>query len=583
MKILLLSAEDSPLAGPWVGQRWDSAFDLARSGWPACERWSHALGCPVRPIDGLRTGFAEAGRVRELLQMGLGRLVDLEGLDWWELAAILSHHRLESLVLLRKLADSLPSDAEVWLTRSGFEADALRLALGQRVHVIAWPDAHARKGLGHFLGRLWRLPPAQVVQILGDKYDAGYRLRSHFQRRPRSKQKPVVLVPSSYVNMSLTAVAYARLVPDTDFLIVSTRSSGTLKETPGNVSQARLAAYAGKSGEDEYGDILERWGKLRKELETVPELAALSRLGLMEELPRRFADGLAVRDAWLRVLSLEPVQAVLCCDDSNPATHIPMLLGKRRGLPAISCHHGALDGRYLMKTCHSDVVLAKGRMDLDYLVHTCKVDPSLVEIGAPSAVGYQGNVPAGRGDRIVFFSEPYEMTGGRAEEIYRDVIPGLSDLAKRMGKTLAVKLHPSENLGDRKSTVATVLTHEQRGGIEWLTGGMTPDLLRRTWCGVTVQSSVAVECVVQGVPCFLCEWLDLWPYGYIGQFRKFEIAMGLRTPSDIEKIPEMVAEYRPNQKTAESCWETITPQRLEQLLSGRRGEMGVPLAVQRAQ
>jgi hypothetical protein len=181
----------------------------------------------------------------------------------------------------------------------------------------------------------------------------------------------------------------------------------------------------------------------------------------------------------------------------------------------------------------------------------------------------------------VFFSEPYEMTGGRAEEIYRDVIPGLSDLATRLGKTLTVKLHPSENFRDRKSMMATVLTHEQRGSIEWLTGGMTADLLRRTWFGVTVQSSSAVECAVHGVPCFLCEWLDLWPYGYIGQYRKFEIAMGLRTPSDIEKIPDMLAEYRPNKKTAESCCETITPQRLTQLLSGRRGEKGVPLALQR--
>ena len=173
------------------------------------------------------------------------------------------------------------------------------------------------------------------------------------------------------------------------------------------------------------------------------------------------------------------------------------------------------------------------------------------------------------------------MTGGRAEEIYRDVIPGLSELAQRTGKKLAVKLHPSENGRDRKSMAARVLGPEHSGGLEWLTRGMTPDLLRGTWFGVTVQSSVAVECAVHGVPCFLCEWLDLWPYGYIGQFRKFDIAMGLRTPSDIENIPEMLADYRANRQTVESCWKTITEQRLEQLLGGRPGESGVALEVQR--
>jgi len=583
MRILLLHPEDSPLAGPWVGQSWDLVYDLARSGWPACERWSRIFGCPVKPIDVLRSGYAEARRVRELLQWGLGRLVDREGLDWWELTAILIHHQLEALVLLRKLANSLPPDAEVWLTRAGFEADALRQVLGERVHVIPSPAASSGKGLGHSLGRLRRLPWAQVLQILGDKYDVGYKARRHFHRRPPRSQKSVVLVPSSYINISLMAAAYARLVPDHNFLLVSTRSSGRLNEAPDNVRQAWLASYAGDSSTDEHREIVKRWEGLRAELESVPELAAVARLGLMDDFPSRFAYGLAIRDAWLRVLSLEPVEAVLCCDDSNPATHIPMMLGQRRGLPAISCHHGALDGRYLMKTCHADVLLAKGAMELDYLVETCGVDSSVVEIGAPGAPEYLGSSRADKGDWIIFFSEPYEMTAGRTEEIYRDVIPGLVDLAKRTEKTLVVKLHPSENLKDRQSLAANALTRDQSGTIQWLTGGIDPELLRRIWFGVTVQSSVAVECVVRGVPCFVCEWLDLWPYGYIGQYRKFGVALALRSPSDIGKIPDMLAEYRPSRKTAESCCEPITPERFDEILTGRRAVRVAPVGMQRAQ
>lgn len=583
MKVLVIHPDDIPLSGRWVGQRWDAVFDLARSGWAACERWSDALRCPVKPIDGIRDGLAEIHKVRDLLQLGLGRLVDREGLDWWELTAIMVHQRLESLVLLWKLANDVPRDGEVWITREGFEAEALRLVLGPRLHVIPSPAAPARKGLRHYVSRLRRLPMTQVLQVLGDKYDAGYRVRRHVHPRPRRSEKPVVLAPSSYVNMSLTAIAYARLARDNNFLIVSTRSSGRLNEVPDNVQQAWLASYPGDSSSDEYRDLLERWEGLKRKVESVPELAALARLGLMDDFPRRFAHGLAIRNAWLRVLSLEPVAAVLCCDDSNPHTHVPLLLGHKRGLPAIACHHGALDGRYLIKTCHADVILAKGRMEQDYLVNTCGVDSSVVEIGAPIPPDYLGDASAKNGDWIVFFSEPYEMTSGRTEEIYRDLMPGLADLARRTGKTLAVKLHPSENLPDRQSLADRVLTREQRGAVQWCTGRFGPELLLRTWFGVTVQSSVVVECAVHGVPCFLCDWLDLWPYGYIAQYTKFGVATALRSPADIPKIPEMLAEYRPGSRIVEDCWETITQERLEEILAGRRAAIEVPLRMQRAQ
>jgi len=583
MRFLLLHPEDAPLSGPWVGQVWDLAFDLGRGGSAACERWSRALACPVNSIDGIRDGYAEINKVRQLLQLGLECLVDREGLDWWELTAILIHDQLESLILLRKLANSLSPDAEVWLTRDGFEADALRLLLGERVHVISSPTAPLRKGLRHYTNRLRRLPVSQVLQILGDKYDLGYRVRRHFYQRPRPSEKPLVLLPSSYVNMSLTAVAFASLAPERDFLLVSTRSSGRLNEVPGNVRQEWLAAYAGDSSRGELREILKRWDGLKKRIESVPELAALSRLGFMNDFPRRFADGLAIRNAWLAVLDREPVESILCCDDSNPYTHIPLLLGQKRRLPTIICHHGALDGRYLIKITHADVVLAKSRKEQDYLVNTCGVHSSVVKIGAPIALDYLGSSRAQERDCIVFFSEPYETTAGRADEIYRDVIPGLADIARRSGKTLIVKLHPSENLRDRQSLADTVLTQEQRGAIQWIAGRFDPALLLRTWFGVTVQSSVVVECAVEGVPCFLCEWLDLWPYGYITQYKKFGVGIGLRSPEEIGSIPEMLETYRRDPRIVAGCWQAITPQRFEEILQPRRPAGAVPVRMQGAQ
>ncbi|HWZ83138.1 MAG TPA: hypothetical protein VNW47_10960 [Terriglobales bacterium] len=584
MRILLLHAEDTPVAGPWASQHWDLVYDLARGGWAACERWSGIFHCPVRPIDSLRNDDSQLRKVRELLQFGLGQLVDREGLDWWELTALLVHYPLERLVLLRKMASDLPPEAEVWVSRAGFEAAALQLSAGVRVHVFAPAERSSHKGLRHYMGRLKRLPASQVLQILGDKFDAGYRVRRHFHRRtrPNRRQKPTVLVPSSYINMSLTGAAYAEVAPETDFLLVSTRSSGRLRETPHNVTQAWLASYAGDSGASELADILQRWVRLKTEIASVPELAALGQLGLMDDFVKWFENGLAIRNAWLEVLKSEPVQAVLCCDDSNPHTHIPLLLARQRGLPTVACHHGALDGRHLIKKNHADVILAKGRMEQDYLVRACRVDESVVEIGAPSLPeASEAGTPEDR-DWIVFFSEPYDMTGGRAEEIYRDILPGLVRLAQSVGKRVVVKLHPAENLPDRQNLARRVLGPEQWGTVEWFTGRLGPELMRRTWFGITVQSSVAVECVIHGVPCFVCEWMDLWPYGYMAQYRKFGVGIGLHAPADIVRIPEMLAANRLDRTVADACWQVIRPKRLEEILAGRRASAAVPESIQRA-
>ena len=581
MQVLLLHPEDRALSGAWAKTQWAAVYDLARSGWTACERWSAAFGCPVKPIDGLREEYREVQRVRDLLWSGYGHLFDREGLDWWELASILVHQRLENLVLLWKLADELPRDAEVWITRDGFEADVLRFRVGSRLQVFSRQNTDRPTVLKRYMKRVWQLPLAHVAQTAGDKYDAGYRVRRYFHRRPRRTGDPAVLVPSSYVNMSRTGASCAQLLPDTSFLLVSTRRSGRLGEVPGNVRQQWLASYAERASSEEVVDLLHRWDNLKAEMRAVPELAALEQAGVLAGFSRYFAESLAIRNAWMCVLANEPVSAVLCPDDSNPHTHIPLLLARKRGLPTVACHHGALDGRYFFKRVHADVILAKGKMEQDYLVHTCGLDPSAIEVGAFSAPAVPREKYIG-GDCVVFFSEPYEMTGGRTEEIYRDLLPELVRLTKQNGKRMVVKLHPSEDLRDRQALARSVLCAEEFQLLEWMTGGFGERLLRKTWFGLTVQSSVAMECTVQGVPCFVCDWLDLWPYGYIGQFRKFGVGIGLRSPREIAAIPKMLGTYSPDPKAVERCWEPIRPERLEAILSGRVAEHAAPVSLQRA-
>ncbi len=572
MRILLLHGEDEPLAGPWLNQPWDMVFDLGRAGWVACERWTRDFGCPVRPIDGLKKGHSEFQKVRELLQIGRGRLLDQEGIDWWELTSLLIHEQLEKLVLLQRFVEDVAGEAQVFITREGFEARALRLMLGQRLQVTDNKAKSRSKGLAYYGQRIKHLSGAQILDVLGDKYDGAYALRSYWHRRPARRKNPAVLLPTAYVNVSALGVAYAQLLPETAFLMVSTRRSGRLRNVPANVEQAWLASYAGEPVVEERCELLARWQEMHSEIGQTEEFAMVQELGLMEDFARRIAEGLAIRDAWRTVFAHEPIMSVLCGDDTNPYTHIPVLLARKRGLPTIACHHGAFDGRYFFKTNHADVILAKGWMEYDYLVNVCGVEAAEIEIGAPGVPKVQRSPSLNMRESIVFFSEPFEVALGRTAEIYRDVLPKLIDLAQHCGKQLVVKLHPAESLHGRKSLAARVLTRTQMERIEWRTGRLSPELLDNTWFGVAVLSSVAMDCLVHGVPCFLCEWLDLWPYGYVSQYRKFGVGVELSAPEEIERVPDILAGWRLDPKVSEDCWQTISSERLRELLTQRRLE-----------
>jgi hypothetical protein len=129
-------------------------------------------------------------------------------------------------------------------------------------------------------------------------------------------------------------------------------------------------------------------------------------------------------------------KAPVSCDDANPYTHIPLLIAKQRGLPTVFTHHGALDGHYLVKRSYADTVLAKGAMERDYLVRRCGLDREQVQIGAPLRKVSPAAVRGGQ-TSIIFFSEDYEVSGGRVEEFYRDLVPELAKLILECRKTNA--------------------------------------------------------------------------------------------------------------------------------------------------
>ncbi len=318
--------------------------------------------------------------------------------------------------------------------------------------------------------------------------------------------------------------------------------------------------------EAEFSELLQKWECLRGDLGG--ELAVLDRMGVFAGFPKLLRAGLGIRNAWLRVLDTERVESVLCCDDTNPYTHVPLLLAKQRGLPTLTCHHGALDAGHLFKRNHADVVLAKGRMEHDYLTRVCEVSEEEVEIGGPAADPAAHRVGNEGAPWIVFFSEPYEILGGRGVEFYRDLVPRLAKLAEDTGRELVIKLHPMESVRERRRLVERV--EPERGAkIRLMSGPLSDELLQKAWFGITVLSSVAMDCAVRGVPCFLCNWLEYFSCGYGEQFAKFGVGTKLAAAAEIAAIPEMLEVAKWKTRSGVDFSSPIAPERLRELLSGR--------------
>jgi len=510
------------------------------------------LNFPILPLDSLCRGMQDFDAIRMQLDAGRNQLVDEIGLDWWDLISFSIYSRLEESVLVGRLAGKLDATAELYATRPGWPANGVALWLKRPLHTFRPPSRSSQ--FQRYSDLLRRFSFDQLAQIFLDKYDLGYRWRARFAARRRGPPGPFVLLPSAYTNVSRMAVAYASILPEQPFLLVATRRSGTHFDSRPNVACTSLAAYAGgPEPRGEYLEITRKWQILKKRLELLPELELLSRAGMLEEFPNYFRDGLAIRNAWRNVLSQEQIVGVMCGDDSNPYTRLPVLLARRQGIPTLDFHHGALDGRFLMKELSSDFYLAKGEMERDYLLRVCHLPGERVTLAGPPL---PRSIPTHerakhQGSLIVFFSEPYEAVGSRTEEIYRELLPALTRLAREFGRKLVVKLHPFESRHERIAIIEKVLLPNEAALVDVVAGPFTPELVRRAWFALTVESTTVIDCSLLGVPCFLCEWLTSSPYGYTGQYARFGVGRILNSPLQLNELPQMLA--KPAIPLAEDC------------------------------
>lgn len=542
MRILLVHPEDTLRSGPWVGQNWDLVVDLGKSSAFIRDMSQERLKAPVLQLDSLRQ-TEDVELMRKIVGLGRDQLMDDAGLDWWVLVSVFVYAPLGEAVVLRRLASQLAPAAELYATRPGWPASGV--ALMRERPLRTFPDAHRPSKFSHYRGLLKRFSLDQIAQIFLDKYDPRYRWRRRFSGSKPERKGPVVLLPSAYTNVSQMAVAYASMLPEQSFLVVATRSSGIHFTPAPNVACASLAAYAdGAESDAEYLRILGQWEKLKQSFAFFPEMNLLLRAGLLEKYTAHFRDGLAVRNAWRNVLSQEHVAAVLCGDDSNPSTRLPVMLARLRGIPTLDFHHGAMDSRFILKELSSDLYLAKGEMERDYLLRVCGLPAERVVLGGPvrSRAVSAAESKKDEDSAIIFFSEPYDSGGRRTVEVYQELLPPLALLARESGRRLVVKLHPFESRHERMQVIARVLPPAEAGLVDVVEGPFTPQLVAKAWFAVTVESTTVIDCALLGVTCFVCGWMNSSPYGYTRQFARFGVGRTLNSPEQLKELPRLLAE-----------------------------------------
>jgi hypothetical protein len=394
-----------------------------------------------------------------------------------------------------------------------------------------------------------------------------------------------VLVPTAYGNVTRMAVAYAQLLPHQQFLMVATRPNAKEFVPPENVQVRDLAEYAdAPQSTAERASLMERWTQFREDIKLMPELGVLAQAGFLESVPGWIRGGLSVRNAWQQVLRREPVQAVLCGDDSNRYTRLPVLLAAKRKIPTIDFHHGALDGHYLLKTLPCDIYLAKNEMERDYQVRVCGLPRDKVVVAAPASQSLRAANNNAENENIqrtsaVLFSEPYDVVGMRSEEVYREILPPLCRLAREHGRDVIIKLHPFESRTERDRLLRRILAREDYALVNIVDGPLSEELMAKAWFGVTVESTTALDCLQNGVACFLCEWLTLSPYEYPEQYARFGVGEVLESVEQMESIPRRVEEFRQRPPNRSALRKRVNPAILEEWLTCNRHE---PSAAQRA-
>jgi hypothetical protein len=573
MRVLIFHHDDH-FHGSWNDKSWDLVIDLGRAPRSYYDDLSAKLKCPVSSVFDLAAEVEDLQIWRHLLQPGLGLVVDRFGIDWWDVISVILQPELQDVRLALRWAEKLGGCRVLAASRPSAAAEAIAVQLGVPLQLFhRGLRKRILQGVSRRSAALANLSLEQILQVAYDKYDPHYgwrrRLAGASTLGSASASEPVVLVPTAYSNVTKTALSYSGLLPSRKFLVVMARESASVLPVPANVQTERLARFAAKKWDRGELQRLEAgWKQMQHELQRHPDFKSPVSVEIVKKAQRWLRWGVVIRDAWLRVFESRNVTACLCADDSNPYTRIPLLLAERSGIPAIACHHGALDGRMAFKGLRFSSYLAKGEMERDYLERVCGVDGERIGIGeASSSARNESHLWSENAPWITWFSEPYETDLWRIETIYREVLPRLCAVARAAEKTVVLKLHPFESKRHRERLVKQTLSKDEQKLVKVTDVSLSREILQKTWCAVTVESTVAFECAAVGIPAFLCGWLRHAYAGYAPQYVRFGVGRMLESPEELLQIPAIMSARLPGPNVVGGLLKPISPEALLELLS----------------
>jgi hypothetical protein len=546
MKVLLLHARDN-FHLYRKSSRWDLIVDLGRAPNSIYETSSGKDACPVVSIYEFAKGVEDLLQVKCALQAGMGYLVDGWKTDWWGILSVEIVPQLQQLILVHRLAKYLNQEYDISSSRSDYRSAALHRILGGRLTNLETSFQAATRQLRHYSELVSEFDSSQIFQVAQDKFDREHAIRRRFAKRGPTSNRPSILLPTAYTNVSRMALSYAALLPDEQFLLVCARDNGKVQELPANVQMISLDPYFSSPNLGEISSLVEIWAKLKMRLMSVaPEYESASAVGVFDRIPSLIRWEITVRDAWKRLFESENIRSCFCADHANPYTRIPLLLAKHAGIPAVACHHGAMDASMALTTHDADFYVAKTEMERDYMTRICGISSQKVFcISERSSAELTSNFSdIEKRPWFVFFSEPYSAWSWRIDEVYRELLPRLCALAETCGLKLVFKLHPFETAKGHRKILLRHLPAEKVRQIEVITGPISEQLWQNTRFALTVQSSVALECAARSIPIFLCGWLGDSFSGYIQQYERFGVGHLLETAAQINDIPQLL-ELRP--------------------------------------
>jgi len=510
-------------------------------------------------------------RLRQLLRLGMGRMVDRWGIDWWGVLSLEIRSELQQIMLAGRLAKRMGAHCTLYSSRPHPLATALQGFLRAPLTISESRFHPALRRVRRYSNALSQLDAVQFAQVIQDKFDPLHRIRRRLTIRARSSGRPVILLPTAYINGSRTALAYAARLPNQEFMLVCARSSSSAVSIPPNVAMASLSPYFVSTARAEITSLLESWESLRTQLiSSAEQFKMADAAGVLRRMPALLRWGLALRNAWNQVFDSENVVGCLCTDDSNPPTRIPLLLAENRGLPALACHHGALDYSMAFKTNHADFYLAKSEMEQDYLRRICRLAPEEIVTAAPislNSLSPGSTLRRSEAPWLVFFTEPYANTGWRTDEVYQDLLPRLYSLAQSCGLRLVFKLHPFESIKGHRRTLRQHLGEVERE-IQVIAGPPSNELWQNIRFALTAQSSTALDCAALGIPVFLCAWLRDPYSGYVEQYARFGIGQVLQSPDQIAEIPQLLESRGGDRPLQGTPWKTTESATLADVFDG---------------